>query len=210
VWRKPVDGAWEPVPLPTPSADALGPSKRWVLDGIYGHNDWEEQERGPLEAEPKRALGLVWSGGSVWVALDLGYYGGPLVAVMTTDPSAKDLVVLPPAWRTALDRRNESVAGAKPGGKGCDALSVVVGPASLASDRPELIAAIKAIELDDEYAKLGATYTGELDGAKVLVVRAFVESPKQATKVRKAVAEATGLPAALDCRIPLLETMVSQ
>lgn len=210
VWRKPVDGDWELVPLPQPKVEQFGPSKGWIFEGVYGRNDWFEMERDPITMGSLRVAGLVWASGAVWMAVELGsaFGGGPTrTMVLTTRPTTTDPVLLPPNWETELVRHNALHRKSTPGSAGCETLSLVLGPASLATERPELAKTVDGLELDDE--PLGSIYTGTLDGASALVVRTFVFSEPHAEEVRAAVADATGLEVKADCRLPLLETMVS-
>ncbi|MCX4239919.1 hypothetical protein [Paraliomyxa miuraensis] len=115
--------------------------------------------------------------------------------------------MLPPRWKTDLLRTNLAGRGAVPGSRPhCELLSVVVGPASLMTERPNVVRALRG--LDRAAEGLGTIYVGELDGAKVLVVHVVATSPAHAEQARKAVERTVSQPVTLDCRVPWVETMV--
>jgi len=114
IWRKPVDGEWEPVPLPTITADAFGPSKGRVRDPDGHEQDWMEIERGPVGTEPMDPVGLVWAAGAVWIVGDLGWaytadlWQAPRRAVLLSNrPGDAPTATLTPTWQILLERRND-------------------------------------------------------------------------------------------------------
>ncbi|MCX4240793.1 hypothetical protein [Paraliomyxa miuraensis] len=211
VWRKPVDGAWEAVPLPRVELGAFGPSKTWIFEGEHGRNTWVEHEREPIDHSSTRVVGLTWAAGAIWVALQLDGDSadhGPRSVVLTNDPTATAVTVLPPVWKTELERANAASGSAKPGERGCDSFTVVLGPASLATEHPERVDAVDAIEVEDVMQPVSTIYVAELGGAKVLATRSQVSSPAEAEAVRKAVAAVVGTEVELVCHNPMLETVV--
>ncbi|MCA9654752.1 MAG: hypothetical protein KC501_32855 [Myxococcales bacterium] len=212
VWRRPVDGSWEPVPLPPLEAERLGAAKRWIYEDDTGRNDWVEHEQEPLGSEPPRATGLVAAAGAVWVALEQDNdtaFHGPISTVFGTVPEVGEPTLLPPVWRTTLERRNASAAELAPGSDACQGVTLVVGPASLATERAELVEALAAVEPDDG-PPLGTIYTGELDGRELLVAHGTASTPAEAKALARAVGAVSGTEVALDCRVPLLGTVLHQ
>lgn len=85
VWRKPVDGAWQPVPLPKLGDDAQA---------------------------PEHATALFWAADAVWIAIGAGagYDGsGPTqAAVLTTRPGTAPPTVLPSEAQLQRERKGSS------------------------------------------------------------------------------------------------------
>jgi hypothetical protein len=216
VWRKPVEGPWQPVTLPTVGGDAFGPGTSRVHDMSDGRG-WVEITRKSDPVPPEQAVGLVWAAGAMWVTLDAGdAYEGVAMApsrtvVLTSRPGTAPATVLPPTWQILLERENHARRSAQPGGKGCDEFSIVIGPATLATTKPELAATIGGFTASgsafDGDATFSAIYTAEHDGAEVLVAHAAAGTAELATALQGGVTkalDAAGVPSnavAADCRI---------
>ncbi len=224
VWRKPVDGPWQPVLLPPVGGDAFGPATGWAYDSI-AEAGWVMVERSQDPTVPERSLALVSAGDAVWVAVqgqmiesDVGFSVSRTV-VLTTEPGAAPPAVLPSGWQLALERRNHAVQSVRPGHDDCRFFSIALGPATLATNAPTLVDALAGLTLEasvqDVSTGVRSIYTTRREGSEVLVAEAQAESPAQASALRDAVAakmRAAGVPAgaiASDCRIPPLERMVA-
>jgi hypothetical protein len=222
LWRKPVEGSWVPVPLPDLELEALRPRTEWTYGYASVDAEWKERTISPIGAEPAEVAALVGGLGAVWLTLGLHRRRSedlPVMVVATNhEAAAGPPTVLPPAWKVLLQSENETTRHEGTEGDACSRPSLLLGPASLATERPELVAILAGLELPP--GTLGATYVGELDGAEVLVTRANVDvKPSRwddaaeraaaaaeraaAAGLRQAAAEATGLPVTLDCRVPL-------
>jgi hypothetical protein len=224
VWRKPAEGQWQPVPLPSLTGAAFGPAKSRVRDVGDEGRGWVEIERPQAAVEAERATSLVWAAGAVWIAVDVGgtYEGVSLApsrtVVLTSLPGTAPVTVLPPVWQILLERDNHAQRTAQPGHEGCTHFSLVLGPAELATTKPEVVTAIGQVTASgqEDEGRIESIYTAEHDGAKVLVASAYAPSTKLAAVLRKGATkalDAAGVPAsavAADCRIPLLDVMVSE
>lgn len=218
LWRKPVGGAWQRVLLPSITAEAFGPERTWVRDDLDPDRDehWVEVKRQPLEDETPRVDDLVWADGAVWVAGTIGGLAYEAYAddlqdlplrsvVLTTRAGADPVATLPPTWQILLERRNRLAGDSKPGDDRCRELSLVIGPAELATSRPEMIAALEEMEaIDEDTSLVGAPYVAMRDGAEVLAIDGRTDAREGAEALRAAVAETAGVEPTLDCRIPLL------
>lgn len=222
VWRKPLEGAWQPVAIPSLSSEMFGPPKAWVRDPSSEEGGWTEVERHAGPVAIGRASGVVWADGAVWISVYAGYaYDGMAemqlrTAVLTTKPGTAPITVLPPAWELVLERRNHARRSAEPGAAHCSDFSLVLGPATLASN-PELLAALTQLAPPGgDRGTIDSIYVGTLDGAEVLVASAHIDSAKYASSLRKGASLALraagveGGTATADCRIPLVSRMVSR
>lgn len=221
VWRKPVDGAWQPVPLPTVGGDAFGPADAWVRDTQDEDRGWVATTRSPSPLAPEQAIDLVSAGGAVWIVVqgqtafdDVGA-PPPRTVVLTNASGTAPPTVLPAAWELRLERRNHAVRSSQPGQTGCKSFAIVLGPPTAASSVHEALVKLELpAEGDDDPPTIRSIYTGQHDGVEVAVAEAHAESPAQATALRDAAVKAMeGLGAphdevAAQCPIPRLERMV--
>jgi hypothetical protein len=224
VWRKPVEGPWQPVRLPAVGGKAFGPAKDWVRDATYDDRGWVETERSRSATVPEQAPSLLFMGGAVWIVVqgqtayeDVGEPPSRTV-VLTNAPGTAPPQRLPSAWQLALERRNHALRAAQPGHTKCEGFSITLGPATLAKEAPALVTTLAAITVPDDAEGDGAStraiYVAERRGKKVLVADALAGSPAQAVALREAVVAAmtaAGVPTktvAADCRIPEIDRMV--
>lgn len=223
VWRKPVEGPWQPVRLPAVGGKAFGPAKDWVRDGTYDDRGWVETERSRAATVPEQAPSLLFVGGAVWIVVegqtayeDVGEPPSRTV-VLTNAPGTAPPQVLPSEWQLALERRNHALRGAEPGDTKCEGFALTLGPATLAKEAPALVTTLVAIKVpyaEGNDASTRAIYVAERKGKEVLVADAFADSPAQAVALREAVVAAmtaAGVPTqavAADCRIPEIDRMV--
>jgi len=216
VWRKPVDGEWEAVPLPR-FGDALFGREPGVAYDLVGYepNGWYSFERAELDERrvvptPKA---LTWADGEVWVVLELGpayddEQESPTMrhVLLSTRMGAAAPTRLPAPWELYIERHNALGARGTPGKEGCTRVSLVMSPASLVDTQPELVAAVRDTATDEWSVQ--HVYVGQLEDAEVLVASADVGSPGEAKALQRALAKATGVTPTLDCRIPSFVRMV--
>lgn len=224
VWRKPVEGPWQPVPLPAVGGKAFGPAKDWVRDATYDDRGWVATRRSPSATVPEQAPSLLFAGGAVWIVVqgqtaydDVGEPPSRTV-VLTNAPGTAPPQRLPSAWQLELERRNHALRAAEPGQTQCEGFSITLGPATLAKQSPALVTTLAAITVPDDAEGDGAStraiYVAEREGQEVLVADALAGSPAQAVALREAVVAAmtaAGVPVAAvaaDCRIPEVDRMV--
>jgi hypothetical protein len=113
IWRKPMGGEWQPVPLPTVGVEAFGPHEARVRDSADEERGWIDIERAPAGVEPMEITSVVGAAGAVWITgvLDLAYATGDVVetprrnVVLTSLPGIAPIAILPPAWELQLERR---------------------------------------------------------------------------------------------------------
>lgn len=225
VWRKPVDGPWTPVVLPTVESDAFGPAEGWARDGTADERGWVSIQRTKEAFVPEQSLGLLSAGGAIWIVVQGQYATSDVgeaaqrTVVLTTAPGTAPPVVLPAEWTLALERRNHGLRATKPGRKGCEGFTIELGPAALAEGSPTLATTIAAVALDEtektEPAKIVSVYVAKRGAGEVLVAEARAGSPARADALREAVLAAMSTAGvatdavASACRIPAIERMVA-
>lgn len=226
VWRKPAEGAWQPVAVPEVRGEAFV-TDEWER-GWWG--DWTRAQRQEGPVELGEASGLVWAAGSIWVVLGpIVDAGEPMDAprhavVLTTRPGDAPPAVLIPAWKQALEDQDHARTDA-PGGPGCRDFTLVLGPGSLAGPAegaaiPVFVGKIAKLEVErdpgDERRTIRSVYLAKLDGVSVVVAEATANSPKQVLALRDAAATIMaeeGVAAkhvVADCRIALVERMLHE
>lgn len=217
LWRKPADGAWEPVPLPAFDDALFGREPGFVYD-VTGMEPWGwiPVERASLAGVRPEPTSLAWHDGAVWVVVELGpAYADevagllPRAALLSTGKASASPVRLPSRWELHVERHDVLHRGATPGKEGCYQLWMVLGPASLVDTRPELVKAAQALEVDGAPA-LNSLYVGRLDGKDVLVGGAYVSGAPQAKALARSLAAATKVEPVIECRIPRIERMVER
>jgi hypothetical protein len=221
VWRKPAD-AWQPVPLPAFD-------RAWFpTDQPWGLVSSESIEEGTLvrmpphptfeEAATPTATDLRWGDGAVWVSLEVGqaYDEGsagilPQGILLTTGDAAgsEPPTVLPSTPALRFERHNHVHRSDVPGARTCPHPALVLGPASLADEKPDAVRALKDhAPADASKPGIEHAYVGELDGDRVLVGLARARTPAQAKALVTALGKATGLQVTAGCRVPTVERML--
>jgi hypothetical protein len=215
LWRKPVDGPWQPVPLPTFGDELFGRGEGFVYDvtGIEAQG-WSAIERPTLVGVTPQPTALAWIDGAMWVVLELGgaYELGvdaatPRAVLLSTAAARAEPARLPSRGELYVERHNTLHRRATPGKGVCQRSAFVLGPASLLQTRPELALAVRKAVSTAELA-VDRIYVGRLDDEEVLVAGVYARSPAEAKTLRRAVAAVTGAAPVVECRIPTLVRMV--
>lgn len=218
LWRKPSEGSWVEVPLPR--LEGWFSRDETIVFDAWGasNHPWLEMQRAQGTGA-LRGNALVWAEGAVWAVIEIGeaygddsgvYMQVPRSLLLSTRPAAAAPVTLPPSTQMHLEQHNGLRAGAKPGQRGCEGFTLVLGPASLAEQQPKLVAAVATLGTDRGDWQITQVYVGELDDVSVLAAAARVTAERSVAELRGAVTKVMGVEPTVDCRVPTLERIVQK
>jgi hypothetical protein len=231
VWRKPVDGSWQPVPLPEVRSDLFEPSGQWARHPLS--DQWIPSQRPQGALKLVEVPSLVWAANAIWLvagasreqldtdpidssARALGYS-----VVLTTLPGDALPTLLPPTWQVRLEHRNERNRAAKPGQGDCSNFTIVLGPGSLVDpSKPEhppafvsTLAERRSPPVEGSQPHIVSIYTTKRDAGEVLVAEAYAYGLAEATALRDMATRVMSDAGAattitIECSIPFVERMI--